>query len=115
VKLDDGSPADTIAAIGEGRSQPLGKAFTAVGEGRHWWGENNAWGGICGAAVGVEGGRGFGARVAAAACASRQPLGKGAVGGEKAAHGEEFGVRSPALKAACGGRKPRVGRQAGAR
>jgi hypothetical protein len=66
------------SAVGEARwrSQPLGKgvhsrwggalAFTAVGEGRHWWGENNARGGICGATVGVEGGRGFGARVAAA-------------------------------------------------
>jgi hypothetical protein len=115
------------STVGEARwrSQPLGKgvrshwgsalAFTAVGEWCHWWGENNTWGGICGATAGVEGGRGFGARVAAAACASRQPLGKGAVGGEKATRGEEFGVRPPALKAACGGRKPRVGRQAGAR
>jgi hypothetical protein len=115
------------STVGEARwrSQPLGKgvrshwgsalAFTAVGEWCHWWGENNTWGGICGAAAGVEGGRRFGARVAAAACASRQPLGKGVVGGEKAARGEEFGVRPPALKAACGGRKPCVGRQAGAR
>jgi hypothetical protein len=33
---------------------------------------------------------------------SRQPLEKGAIGGEKEARGEEFGVRLPALKAACG-------------
>jgi hypothetical protein len=54
------------------------------------------------------------ARAAAAACASRQLLGKGAIGGEKAARGEEFGVRLPALKAACGGGGSRAWRYAGA-
>jgi hypothetical protein len=78
-------------------------AFVGIGEGCRWWGESNAWGGICGAVAGVEGGRGFGARAAATAYASRQPLGKGAIGGEKAMRGEEFRVRLLALKAACRG------------
>ena len=42
-----------VLKAGEGDSRSV-CILAAVGEGRHWWGERNVWGGIWGAVAGVE-------------------------------------------------------------
>jgi hypothetical protein len=42
-----------VLKAGEGDSRSV-CILAAVGEGRHWWGESSAWGGIWGATDGVE-------------------------------------------------------------